>query len=517
MDLAPALRSFMSRAATPVVPLWQNNAATKDVGKPAVYPAPNVTTYINAYNTNATIRMIVDFIAERFGNIPRFTYAVEDEQAEQAMKWLQKQRTINLKELKKVKNKAYGATVSPYDPDLTPEAKLAALTARPNDKQGQDAYYIELAIYYALLGEAFIYLNRGIGFGTVYDPQGQEMTDEDVKKLPVLEKVVLPAQFVNPVPSKEDVNEILYYRFEDTPGHFVNIRACDIIHWRTVNPNYDGSIGTHLRGLSKLASGLKLLTQDNSGTDASVAMQQNQGAKGLLFNKTVGNPSPEQTGAIRDVIDTNINNRSRKGSVAFLGGADYGYLDMGQSSVDLQLTQSMQQVLIRLCNLFGVPPAIFLTETTYENLQQAVKFALTNKILPMCCAFRDEENRVLLPSFQIDPRTFTTDIDATLIPELAEDMTALALQLNNSPWKTLNEKREAMGDEEMDDPNMDKILVNNTQIFLEDITVSDGLDSFGVDSGSGNTDSNGGAGQGLHEPAAPKKGNANAAGDANAR
>lgn len=490
MDLLASVGRYISSLATPRLPLYadfQNTA--RDIGRPPVYPTPNIATYINAYNTNSTIYTILSYITQKFGNIPRYMYAIEDEQAEKSLKWMLRQRAVNLREIKTLKTKAYSN--NPVQSDLTPEGKMAALTARPNDRQGQDTYYTEVFLSYELIGEAFVYLNRGIEQGNIYDDTGEIIPDEVISKMPVLEKIVLPAQFVNPIPTKENISEVLYYRFEDSPGHFTNIRKVDIIHWKKPNPNYDGSMGTHLRGMAPLSAGLKLLTQDNSATDAAVSMQQNQGAKGLLFNKSIVNPNPKQVSDIREVIDTKINNTGVKGSVAFLGGADYDYKNFGQSAVDLQLLDSQQKVFIRLCNLFGVPPAIFLTETTYENLQQAGKSLLTNKILPACCSFRDEENRVLLPAFGLDPNKYTTDIDASVITELSEDMTALSTQLANSPWKTYNEKREAMGDERSDDPNMDKILVPNNLISLEDLMVNDGLNSFTGDSADGVPDNSG--------------------------
>lgn len=492
MDLFAGVRRYLQTLATPKLPLYADLQDTaRDIGRPAVYPTPNIAVYITAYNTNATVYTILTYLIQKFGNIPRYMYNIEDEQAEKSLKWMLRQRQIKLREIKQLKTKAYSD--KPVQADLSPEGRLAALTSRPNDDQGQDSYYAEVYLFYELTGEAFVFLNRGIEQGTIYDDSGQIIPDEVISKMRVLEKIVLPSQFVTVVPAKEDINTVLYYRFEKTPGIYINYRKVDIIHWKKSNPNYDGSMGTHLRGMAPLSAGLKLLTQDNSSTDAAVSMQQNQGAKGLLFNKTIANPTPDQVSQIRDVVDTKVNNTGVKGSVAFLGGADYDYKNFGLSAVDLQLLESKQKIFINFCNLYGVPPAIFLTETTYENLQQAGKSLLTNKILPACCSFRDEENRVLLPAFGLDPSKYTTDIDASVITELSEDMTALSTQLANSPWKTPNEKREAMGDEKSDNPNMDLFLFPNNVISLDDLIVSDGLDSFTADSGNSLSNNPGGA------------------------
>ena len=511
MNLIESVKSFLSgNVAIPPLPLVNNYFEDNktQIGKPPVYPSANIATYMAAYNTNATIYTILTYISQKFGTVPRYCYKIDDEQSAKSLKYLLKQSKIDFKNIKTLSKKAYGNTA--IKPDLTPEGRLAALTARPNDKQGQDSYYAEVELFHELTGETYVYLNRGIGYNNI-DIDGQLLDDDVVIKMPVLEKIVLPTQWVNPVPSKTDINEIIYYQFQDTPGHYVNISTVNIIHWKKTNPNYDGAQGTHLRGMAPLAAALRLLTQDNSATDAAVSMQQNQGARGLLVNKSIANPTPTQIGQIRDVVDTNINGTNNKSNISFLGGSDYDYFNFGQSAVDMQLLDSQQQIFIRLCNVFGVPPAIFLTQTTYENLQQAVKTFLTNKIIPSACSFKDEENRVLLPAFGLDPSQYTTDIDATLITELSEDMTALATQLSLSNWKTINEKRKATGDEPLEDPNADKILVSNTLISLDDLSVNDELDSY---SGMGNSNK---PTNGLHEQADTEAGNAGNAGNASSK
>lgn len=509
MDLFKSVGSFIQSFTGLVsTPAFVSQAVKQDIGKPPVYPTPNTMAFINAYNTNATIYTIINYISKKFGNIPRYTYSIEDEQSEKSLKWTMRSNVVHLKMIKKLLTKAYGETT--IKPDITPEGRLARLTDRPNDRQGQSSYYSDVCLFYTLTGEAFIELNRG----NITDENGQLLDDDIIMKMPVLEKIVRPSQWVNPVPSKDNIDEVLYYRFEKYPGQFVNIPKVNMIHWKDTNPNYDGAQGTHLRGQSALLAGLKLLTQDNSATDASVAMQQNQGAKGILYSEAQANPTPVQSSQIQGVIDDKVNSTSRKGAVGFLGGSKYGYLDMGQTSIDMQLIAAQQQVFVRLCNLFGIPPAIFLTETTYENLQEAGKSLLTNKVLPACCSFRDEENRVLLPSFGLDPAVYTTDIDATVITELSEDMTALSQQLAISVWKSMNEKREAMGDERMDDPNMDLILVPNNLVSLDDLVINDGLNSFTSNSGNSNSDNTGGAKPGLYEQDSSEEGTTGAPGNA---
>lgn len=493
MTLFEGVRNTLSRLAignANASPSYNSNQ--QQIGKPPVYPAWNTATYIDAYNTNATVYTIISYLALRFGSIPRYTYEIEDNNAEKALKQLTKTKCSPVA-MAKLFKKAYAPnSIAPVPDDtgkLTPEQSLAKITKNPNPWQGQDTYYAEAFMFEELCGENFIELQRG----KVTDANGKFLADDVIRKMPVLAKLNRSPLHMQIVPSVQDVNIILKYRFEDKTGQWRDIPVANIIHWKKTNPNYDGTVGTHLRGLAPLSAGLKLLTQDNSSIDAAVSREQNQGAYGLLVNSSIANPTPEQATTIRSQIDTKINGTKNRGNIGFLGGSAYEYFNFGQTPNDMESLASSQQVFTRLCNLFGIPPAIFLTETSYENLQQAGKSLLTNKILPACCSLRDEENRVLLPSFGLDPAKYTTDIDVTLIQELAEDMTALSVQLTNSPFLTLNEKREATGNERIEDENFDKAYMPNNMVSVDDLNINDGLDSY---SGVGNPDQSTG---GLHE------------------
>lgn len=445
-------------------------------GGPAVYPDPNLLRFVqDGYSANATVYTIISMTSRKFGSIPRYVYKIDDPKAARQYKAMLKSGHFTVNQLGKLERKA-------YDEDVIDNA-LSELLNRPNPAQGQDVFYESACMFYMLAGEAFIWLNRG-------DIDGME--DEQANKEPPLEMYVLPPQYIEVIPDPDDVWGVMgYYLVLSGIRRF--LRKDDVIHWKKPNPNFDAVTRVHLRGFSPLNAGNKLVTQDDSATDASVAMQQNDGAKGVLYNSTLDNLDAIQKSQVENVINRKVNNRDVKGAIATLQG-EWGYLDIGQTSVDMELVASQEAVFIKLCNLYGVNPMMFLANATYENVQQARKDLITGLVLPMSCSLRDEMNRVLLPAFGLG-NTFTHDVDVSQLPELQNDMADLVTSLMGAWWLTPNQRLAAMNEEESDDPDMDKVWVPNSIVLMEDAAMTDTLNSFSDDpAGNQNTGGNGNSG-----------------------
>lgn len=428
-------------------------------GGPAVYPDPNLLRFVQSgYSANATVYTIISMTSRKFGSIPRYVYKIDDPKASRQFKALLKSGSFTLKQVKEYEKKA-------YDEDVI-DNPMSELLNRPNPQMGQDFFYESICMFYMLCGESFIWLNRG---------DISDMTDDQADKEPPLEMYVIPPQYVEVIPDPQDVWGVVGYYFVQS-GIRRFMRAQDVIHWRKPNPNFDAVTRVHMRGFSPLNAGNKLVTQDDSATDASVAMQQNDGAKGVLYNETMDNLDAVQKSQVESTINRKINNRDIKGAIATLQGK-WGYLDIGQTSVDMELVASQDAVFNKICNLYGVNPMMFAVNSTYENIQQARKDLITTLVAPMCCSLRDEMNRVLLPAFGLG-KDFTHDIDVTQLPELQNDMSLLITSLSQAWWLTPNQRLAAMNEDDSDDPDMDKIWIPNTLTLMEDAGMTDTLNSF---------------------------------------
>jgi HK97 family phage portal protein len=239
---------------------------------------------------------------------------------------------------------------------------------------------------------------------------------------------------------------------------------------------YDAYDRRHLRGMPALKPGRRILQQNNDATDSATRMFQNDGARGLAYNETYNDLTPIQQSSVRDVIDKRINNNDVKGAVATVQGK-WGYVNFGGTAVDMELLLALRMSKQDICMLFDVPFEFWM-ETTYENKEKAMKGWVLHSILPACKQLDDEMNRVLLKAFGADKSGLYIGSDCTELPELQKDMAALTTQLSQAWWITPNEKREAMGYEQLDDEQFNEPWIPGGISPLSMATADDGYDEL---------------------------------------
>ena len=409
-----SIAAFFNRQKTALI------GTTWGVGTKEVYPDIDTTRAITlGFNNNTAVYAIVKKDAKKFGSIPRYVEAGKEGKAD----------AEHL------------------------EGPLADLINRPNPDQSSDAFLSLVRAFYKICGESFIWLNRG-DTSTLVNDALVEVSDEVQMTKPILEMYVLPANRVIVVPDDQNIFGVYGYILESSVR--IPIRKVDIIHWKDLNLEFDVVSKQHLRGMPALRPGFKTLEQNNSATDSSVRMYQNDGAKGVLSNKTLSNMSPQQETALRHVIDKKINNIDVKGAVAALQG-DWSYMDISKDSVDMELLKGKEMSMKELCFLFGLPYELFDSGVTWSNKEMAQKGWVINEIMPDCKQLDGELNRMLLPAFGLqNSARICSDFDE--LPELQQDKKDQVEWLMKAPV-TPNEVREALGYEPVTDPGADEIYI----------------------------------------------------------
>lgn len=477
--------------------LRPNGQSPTLLGQYPIYPQYNQEVYIRAYLENASVYTIVHMMASKWGFIPRYLYQIDKDKPADETKKMRAAYRRRYRKILKSKDPNLSAIklkdlhTKAYQDDVVEGVPLTMLLAQPNPYQAQDSYYAMIYTYKKLTGNAFVWLDRG-----PYD----EVEGADRYDLPILNMFVLPSQYMV-IRVNRDIlfGEILGYTFYDS-GTPIYLAKEDVLHWKDPNPGYDSYNFTQLYGVSPLQPGLKLLTNDYAQTDASVAMFQNGGARGVIYNENFSNLNKQQQEQSDDAINTKINNKAMKSAVAYLAGK-HGYLYVGQNAVDMDLINAQDDTFSRLCNLFGCNPIVFgSSETTFNNVEQARKDLITSAILPDCASFRDEENRVLLQAFGYKQSDYCIDVDVTDLAELSDDMDKLTTRVMSNWTITPNEKREELGFDPLPDPNMDLIYGPNNITLLDDLAMPPLDPSLNPD-GSGIND-NSGTGQAV--PNVPK-------------
>ena len=395
----------------------------------------------NAYSNNDTVYTVVKKIGKKASSVPLYSYLPKNQSA---LKRYKHSPINNVQRYQLDRVKALD--------EMATNTALSMLINNPNPSQGADSFYEGIFSFYALFGEAFIWLNRG-----------------GIENGEVLEMYLIPPSKVELVPDPQDLYGVAGYLI-DIGGKFTPVPKSDMIHWKSFNPNFDAIDRTHLRGFNPLLPLKRRLQQDNDAMEAAVAMFQNGGAKGVLTNETLDNLSPEQAGQLKSVIDNKINNTAMKAAVATLQGK-WAYLDIGKDSVDMQLLDSQDKTMERIAMALGVDPDILVPGQSYSNKEWAQKKFVTDLIMPMCNSLRDELNRVLVPSFK--GREYL-DFDFSAIPELQDDYSKMSGVYNamfDRGAITGNEYRQLLGFETTTEQMHNKYLITGQYSLIEDVDV----------------------------------------------
>lgn len=394
------------------------------------------------FNTSEKVYVVVKKDAEKFGSIPRYVYTNSERETKA------RHPLIETKAFQRAE--ASGSI-----------AKLIKLLDRPNTYMSQDLFFAHVRAYYKICGEAFIWLNRG-------DIQGYRLPDGSfddaaINRLPVLEMYVLPSHMVGIIPDEENVWGVLGYTLSTT-GNVV-MRKDDVIHWRDLNLTWNEASRDHLRGMTPLTPGSALLAESNSITRASMRQAQNEGAKAIVFDKSMKAMTPKQESDIKRVIDAKVNNNETAGSVAAVQG-DWGVVDLAMSSRDMEMIEKKKMSWRDIALLFGVPPNLVESEQTYDN-QNASMLQWVYSLIPGLKQLDGELNRVLLPAFGIRDTAFIAS-DVSDLPEVRKQMIEEA-KLMQDIWSIPpNEVLEHLGFDRNPDPKFDEPWVTSGRTPLSE-------------------------------------------------
>lgn len=388
-------------------------------------------SFKSAFTENAVFFSIVDKEAKKFAHIPRSVYKSEVK-AKRASRRYQ--------------TKALDENIADGD--------LMQLLLAPNTYEGQDAFFYKVAVSYISTGEAFIWKNRGVP-GSVLKP---------------IELYVLPPWCVTIV-SDGSLFGVKEYKLT-VAGTDTTIPKTDILHWKNPALALDQQ-GSQLRAFNPLQPSKKVLSQSDSIVDASVSMYQKGGARGVLFNKDLADIDEQQKEAIKSVIDRKVNNTDVKGAVAALQG-EWGYLNIGSSSVDMELLKAEEAVIKKICFLLGYPYEMYSGDATHANREQSMEYLLTQTIAPMVASFDAELNRSLLPDFK--EKGFVQS-DMSELPEMQQMRLKTAIAVNQMDYISPNEKRELGGWEARPEPEMDEIWVKTGSVPMSEASIGQPIDN----------------------------------------
>lgn len=395
---------------------------------------------VNAYATVTDVYAIIQYIAQKFSTVPVSVYRIKDKKALKNYRYFIQNKQI--KEASKWQLKA-------MDEELT-DNPISRILTRPNLQQSQDSFLQQVMGFRLSGGADPIWMNRG---------QGKE---------PVALHNLLPSKLqFKPTPNNPFYRETFQF---DEIGIDLEGDVKDLIYWPYWSPEFDSNSFSHLYGFSPLRAAAYTMSANQEAQKAALSMFKNKGVHHIVY-PNFGNeviPVPQRD-KMREDMNKYVNNPDNRGGI-FLAGAPLGSIDLGSTAGEMDLIKSMNLTKQQLCNVFQFPYALFDGQTTFNNVQQAGKQLVTNKIIPEWTSFAGELNSGLVPAFQ-GTGGYLVEPDFSMLYEMQEDVKLMVdsfMPLVDSGTITRNDLREELGWDRTTIPEHDMYIVKGDYQTIED-------------------------------------------------
>lgn len=421
------------------------------------------------YMGNAGLYSIINRITRTAAISPFKVYRIKDKQKHLRIKgWTGPGATeASLQKAIILKNLAYEEDSShPFN----------KLLEKPNDWQNMNEFVQTCIGFKLITGNRFLFINEITAGANKGRPFG-------IYNLPPQHMAIIAG---------ETMWQVVGYELQ--LGTIVRIPVELIVHSRYWNPYYDLA-GSHLFGLSPLKAASKTLERSNKAEQRGATMLDNAGAAGVMFDKSgyFKDLSQEQADEMKQKINDEVLGIDNAGKIAMANG-DLGYLNFGQTGVEMQIIEQEKYSDEKLCNIYGVPAGLFMANAnaTDNNIKAWNKQLITGPVLQALCELREDLNKIAARYGE----DIWIDFDPNVYPELQEDLEKTAKVMQMSHWLNGNEKRIATGhDEDTANPMMKAYLVPNNLTDISNLdpnSLRNELDRED-DSGTGEDGTSGGS------------------------
>jgi HK97 family phage portal protein len=220
-----------------------------------------------------------------------------------------------------------------------------------------------------------------------------------------------------------------------------------VMHMMEFHPTHD------FYGLSRIEVAAQLVDQMNASAEWNAKRLQNDmRPPGMLTAKSKWNV--EQ---LRSQFREQYQGSENAGKPLVFSGEDIEWTDMSISAKDADWLEGQKFSMRQICSIYGIDPCLVGDPeyATYSNKREARKGLYLEVILPLMDMLRDEYQRWLVPRYG---QGLILEYDRDQIEELKEDRVAQSQYLATAWWMTPNEKRVAMGLEELG-PDGDSMMV----------------------------------------------------------
>jgi HK97 family phage portal protein len=318
---------------------------------------------------------------------------------------------------------------------------LEMLLNRPNPDEGGVEFRTAACSWYLLTGNCFMEVIKEGGTAQLWHYQPYEMSIKGAGKM--------PGQYVfcmnKPGQKSWDVNIIT--------------GASPILHWRTFNP----SAGSPRFGQAPLSAGAKAGDSYNAATDWRYSALKNGGSvAGIL---SVPGMEPKQREQLDSIIRQSMTGtKNAKGLVSI--NADVKFQSIGMNMKDADWLAGSKLNAQEIASIFGVPTQMLGIEgsQTFANYEQARMSFWMDTVIPVLDLYTSELTRFFKSNFDFEGiEVCYNDEDIEALEPIRKERRA---ELLATDILTMNERREVIGYEPIDEPDADAIFVDPNKIPL---------------------------------------------------
>lgn len=389
---------------------------------------------LNGYNTNPYVYAVVNRLALLMASIPIKVQKVVNEKSHYKYKSLPPEERLSTKAIK-LKNESYKDA---------PDHRLQQLLDNPNKEDGASEFRYNYFINKLITGNSII--------EAIKPTESRPPTE--IWNLPPL------AISINESNNFYDKILELYFNWGTTSK---TIEKGMFMHSKYYNP--DGSVW----GLSPLSAARRAVKMINDGEDWNVALIQNGAKPEYVIVVPEGTGGEARENIKKDWMDRYAG-KSNIGREPFVAEGDFmKFEQLGYNVKDMDWANSNLTSMRKVYDVYGVSSESFNDpETkTMSNKREATRALYTDRVLPEYKSFVDELIRWLVPMYNDDSITLVMDLSG--VDALNDEKDKVASRMAQSEWLTLNEKRQEMGFERIDDDSFDQPWLSLNKLPLSEM------------------------------------------------
>ena len=313
------------------------------------------------------------------------------------------------------------------------------LMDKPNESKGYTWNDIEeqLLTYLLITGNAYLFGERPTGMKAI------------------AELDVLPPNNIVIKTNDSFFLTTKQYEFEISKTRRV-FEQNEIGHIKFFNPGYNSVLESQY-GLSLIQVAAQVVQVGNDRWDANASLFQNRGANGLITDKSPRPMTPDEAKLAQASWNEQTSGSSNFGKIK-VTNKDLNYIQMGMSSIDMQLIESGVVNLRAICNVFSLDSSLFNdpANKTYNNALEAQKALYTNAIMPLSDKIAEHLTRYLclniFPNKKVRMRQDFSKVDC--LQENLQEKSAIIGALKDKGIISASTAADMLGMPKLAEPNV---------------------------------------------------------------